>query len=114
MGKRAWPLIRGCKNAWKSVGGVAKMGKQGLYTYSGLQECIEIRGRGGINGKAGPVAVAGMAVAVAGYGFGWAGLTGWLGWVRAGWAGWLGWAGWGGWLDWLGWLDCLGWAGWTG
>jgi hypothetical protein len=31
------------------------MGKQGLAAYSGLQKCIEIRGRGGKNGKVGPV-----------------------------------------------------------
>ena len=87
------------------------MGKQGLYTYSGLQECIEIRGRGSKNGKAGPVAVAGMAVA--GYGFGWADwLAGlgecWVGWLAGlGWLGWLaGLAGLAG-LPGLGWLDRL-------
>ena len=49
----AWATVWGSKNASKSVGGVAKMGQQGLGTYSGLQKCIDIRGRGGKMGKQG-------------------------------------------------------------
>ena len=61
IGKQGLYIYSGYKNASKSVGGVAKIERRGLYTYSGLQECFEIRGRGSKNGKAGPGRLFGAA-----------------------------------------------------
>ena len=61
IGKQGLYTYSGYENASKSVGGVAKIERRGLYTYSGLQKCFEIRGRGGKNGKAGPGRLFGAA-----------------------------------------------------